>query len=45
VEDADHAIRSRLMGDGFLEANSLIRTWSLRVSVLDEAVSGPTPPE
>ncbi len=34
--DTDHAIRTRLMGDGFIETDVLIRIWTLRVSVLDD---------
>jgi hypothetical protein len=35
AEDADHAVRMRLMGASFIETDVLIRTWTLRVSVLD----------
>lgn len=45
VQDTDRAIRSRLMGEGFLGADTLIRTWTLQVSVRDEPPTGPDPPD
>lgn len=44
VQDTELAIRSRLMGEGFLEGDALLGTWTLRVSVLDEAGGDPAPP-
>jgi hypothetical protein len=44
AEDTDHAIRSRLMGEGFLDADALVRTWTLRVSIRD-GPSEPDPPD
>ncbi|QKS00422.1 hypothetical protein F9288_12905 [Sphingomonas sp. CL5.1] len=41
AQDTDRAIRSRLMGDGFLDADALVRTWTLRVSIRD----GPPEPD
>jgi hypothetical protein len=45
ARDTDRAIRSRLMGEGFLEADTLVRTWTLRVSVRDEPPGEPDPPD
>lgn len=44
AEDTDHAIRSRLIGEGFLDADALVRTGTLRVSIRD-GPSEPDPPD
>ena len=44
VQDTELAISSRLMGEGFLEGDALLGTWTPRVSVLDEAGGDPAPP-
>jgi len=45
ARDTDHAIRTRLMGQGFLGTDAIIRTWTLRVSVRDEPPGEPDPPD
>lgn len=44
AEDAEHAIRMRLPGEGFLPADLLIGSWRVDVSVLDGNVSDADPP-
>nr|WP_295741127.1 hypothetical protein [uncultured Acidocella sp.] len=46
AETAHDAIRSRLMGDGFLADDTLIGTYTLEVNVVDGTigVSDPDPP-
>ena len=44
VQDTDRTIRSRLMGEGFLDTDALIRTWALRVSIRDGPPGEPDPP-
>src|SRR5690606_28948270 len=44
AEDTDHAIRSRLIGEGFLDADTLVRTGTLRISIRD-GPSEPDPPD
>ncbi len=35
AQDTNRAIRSRLMGEAFLDADALVRTWTLQVSIRD----------
>jgi len=43
AEGTDGAIRSRLMGAGFLEADTLIGTYTLDVRVIDGKIGSPEP--
>lgn len=45
AESTDDAIRSRLMGAGFLKADTLIGTYTLNVRVVDGGIGDPEPPE
>jgi hypothetical protein len=43
AEATDDAIRSRLMGAGFLDDDTLIGTYTLDVRVIDEEIGDPEP--
>ncbi|MGJ3647302.1 hypothetical protein ACLB0R_02350 [Sphingomonas sp. GlSt437] len=43
AEATDDAIRSRLMGAGFLDADTLIGTYTLDVRVIDGKIGNPEP--
>jgi hypothetical protein len=43
AEATDDAIRSRLMGVGFLDADTLIGTYTLNVRVVDGEIGDPEP--
>ena len=45
AEETDDAIRSRLMGAGFLDADTLIGTYTLNVRVVDGEIDDPEPSE
>lgn len=45
AEATDDTIRSRLMGAGFLHADTLIGTYTLNVRVIDGEIGDPEPPE
>jgi len=45
AQDTDHAIRTRLMGSGFLDTDAIIRIWTLRVSVRADPPGEPDPPD
>lgn len=45
AEATDDAIRSRLMGAGFLGADTLIGTYTLNVRVVDGEIDDPEPSE
>lgn len=44
ANDAEHAIRMRLLGEGFLPDDVLIGSWRVDVSLLDGTMNDADPP-